>query len=1233
MRTRSQPISPSGFQSLETEPRKRKTRAATAAATSKVEKPKAQPKKAGKRGAKTVQKKASTDKQSISPLTDNPTDGAKNPNAGPDTAPSTALEMATPLKCKRKISSTRQSTMFSTQSESARMAAPRQQLNSGRSSGSPTVPPREVSLSTVEDPKPSPPAPILDFPSRISRIPGQVRGSPLDPFSSFSSSASRVQGSENKGPKQRPYSPKAFGSLPLAGSSQQLSPTPMSRHSVRSQAYSRVPSVLGNPENIVSQRRHSAQGLLSADQHLHQEGSQLKPGRRVASFDSLEAFKARQIAMAQERPSSIERVRQIVGAGPARAKSSLSWTASKKEETRTPLFSTNTPYLETATGTSGKEAGSARHDAGSFSASGPHNFSFSSSIPYPSTPFQDNGQYNQSIGVSTGSSDISPVPVALVGRWREPRVTRPTAVAAYRGRRPAATDTPAIIPRVAPQRSRMVSVGTQTSPEPSCDTPRCKDCHAVLKCPNKYMTRHSYDHSHATNENSRLTENKAATRKRGRQEQTDDDGSPSLKRREINDTPVARHSRRNVVPYSERQRRRVTESQGRIDKTVFRIPQLIEQNKSEREITDEEKEEDPYGDTEPAWDVLNQMRADAELIEQERPQHIEEAPQTPTRSSRMQGLLDSVPRTISKLVPAFLKSPSPRRRESFAPTPRPLGDSQLAPVHISPNNEMRDEAQPQQETNSPHMEYTLYPTSIDRQEVVPVVPSDESTSLEITYSNGATGQYESQVLEAPRTEAQTGEEQTGEERAVDEGQTKEQGIARKTGAKSEKKKRRKRKRSPSPEVIPHPPGCSYGFFTKYFEYDLSEFEESEYETDSSEDDSDTQTGPSGIRQAVPKSILRTRKRVRFDASPTDTPSKLRLRNEQARTPDARLPWQPAESPEDTYIENSPFNTTPSYDRQQSHPSTTARAIAARVQTPAASPQQFSTPNSEQQSERSHSTRNPTSPSPPQIIRPNPHGTFRLDYDMFSDDSDEEEEVAEEVRSTQTTGSEGTAIRSEATPAPEPRDTVQNNQRAGTNDEEASQRHPQTPRIMDHYRRLYDTPSSSLSPPPPPIFSQPWTRPPPPRPTPAHATLPGTPADPETLARLRSEVEKYKPKLPSGLRAASRYSSSPMSVSDHDESRFGAQHQPEIDGSPVKNLGAKLRVQDDASEKENVPLSVEQSADPHQLRWPEVRDYAHTLSVEPGSSRLVEEMWTDEDASSSFDLFSRQYDRYRLEREA
>lgn len=71
----------------------------------------------------------------------------------------------------------------------------------------------------------------------------------------------------------------------------------------------------------------------------------------------------------------------------------------------------------------------------------------------------------------------------------------------------------------------------------------------------------------------------------------------------------------------------------------------------------------------------------------------------------------------------------------------------------------------------------------------------------------------------------------------------------------------------------------------------------------------------------------------------------------------------------------------------------------------------------------------------------------------------------------------------------------------------------------------------------------WQQPPPPRPYPSHAALPptSTTGDTEALARARSQALRYTPVKPSGLRAASRLSSStigtPSDIGDGDEPLF------------------------------------------------------------------------------------------------
>lgn len=89
---------------------------------------------------------------------------------------------------------------------------------------------------------------------------------------------------------------------------------------------------------------------------------------------------------------------------------------------------------------------------------------------------------------------------------------------------------------------------------------------------------------------------------------------------------------------------------------------------------------------------------------------------------------------------------------------------------------------------------------------------------------------------------------------------------------SDTQTKKKRKRSPSPDVIPNPPGCSYGLDLNYFCYSS----ESE-----SEGEEEATTKPTPLLKSAVRNELRTEqhssKKVRFDASPEDTPSKKRGR--------------------------------------------------------------------------------------------------------------------------------------------------------------------------------------------------------------------------------------------------------------------------------------------------------------------------------------------------------------------
>jgi hypothetical protein len=106
--------------------------------------------------------------------------------------------------------------------------------------------------------------------------------------------------------------------------------------------------------------------------------------------------------------------------------------------------------------------------------------------------------------------------------------------------------------------------------------------------------------------------------------------------------------------------------------------------------------------------------------------------------------------------------------------------------------------------------------------------------------------------------------------------------------------------------------------------------------------------------------------------------------------------------------------------------------------------------------------------------------------------------------------------------------------------------------------------------------------------------PSTPSrvDQEALARVRSQAEKYKPKTPSGLRTASRYSS-PLTASPV------VNQQP-----PVETFG------DDDQFARDAQWLYEQCAtgDLQQLKWPEPNTLQKSLGVDDEIVRIVASVW-------------------------
>lgn len=180
---------------------------------------------------------------------------------------------------------------------------------------------------------------------------------------------------------------------------------------------------------------------------------------------------------------------------------------------------------------------------------------------------------------------------------------------------------------------------------------------------------------------------------------------------------------------------------------------------------------------------------------------------------------------------------------------------------------------------------------------------------------------------------------------------------------------KKRKRSPSPDVIPNPAGCSYGLDLDYFCYSS----DSEEEADVQPQQALPPTKPDALVKSAVRSAMRSEqasaKRVRFDASPEDTPSELRTR---PRATD-------------------PYTGRHFIGMGDAARVTTHGSLAAAPATPTPAPRvDLSTP------QRS-----------PGFI-PNKQGTFQLDYDAFSDDSESsgapspKSPAAKSVTETQTT---------------------------------------------------------------------------------------------------------------------------------------------------------------------------------------------------------------------------------------
>ncbi|PWY92086.1 hypothetical protein BO70DRAFT_348521 [Aspergillus heteromorphus CBS 117.55] len=597
----------------------------------------------------------------------------------------------------------------------------------------------------------------------------------------------------------------------------------------------------------------------------------------------------------------------------------------------------------------------------------------------------------------------------------------------------------------------------------------------------------------------------------------------------------------NIAPHSERRRRRAVEREGRIHSTVFRVSQLLDQQAADRQRQASELSASPSpfpqppqskfdfsidGDHSSNRGVEQNQTSAASSSEQ---LSTVQQPSTPERTHRgwnIRGLLNSVPRRFSRILHPF--GGSPERAEVSEPVPpqpsseritRTLRTQSSQPQPTVSENQVQTSRSPSEEPpkKRPRRSWSLFPTPIDRSLYLGDIYKKDTSNKNISKTEPATSS--SAPSESRSTEELpmplSVEEPKPQEPTVSDSQasvTRGREVTSQQASEAQETPK-KRKRSPSPDVIPNPPGCSYGMDLDYFCYSS----ESEDEQETSSRIEPKKTGilaKTAVRSAL-RSERPSSKKVRFDASPENTPSKLRQR---ARATD---PYR-----------GRHFIGMGSDSNSLSTPETPTRA-----------PDSAPAPALEVEDPRSR----------PGFV-PNTQGTFQLDYDAFSDDSE-------------SSGSAG------ASPAAN-----------------LSAPSPQTA-----------TPVAAQTPEPRPT----------PRPAPAFA-LPSTPAkiDDEALARARSQAEKYKPKTPSGLRTASRYSSPltatpdmvPMSVAATPVPASAAVPAPQSEHRPIEDFGDDEFAREAQWLYENCP-----SGDLRDLEWPQPVTYE-----EQGFSReaieFVNEVW-------------------------
>lgn len=296
-----------------------------------------------------------------------------------------------------------------------------------------------------------------------------------------------------------------------------------------------------------------------------------------------------------------------------------------------------------------------------------------------------------------------------------------------------------------------------------------------------------------TPDESPLTPTEEPSRKRNRL--SEDDPSPSKRHKLTLQTPPGFENRprgSSRRTYADRARRREAERNGRIDSTIYRVPELLAQQGEDARsgnstpLASHANEETsprgnrivPFSSLPPALPPTqnqNQNRTGwgqwffnsvTGLWRRGNVPQTAEVPQVAEPQRLVGNESSSSVATPSSAPPSsFIRSP----RNFESPTPRPRAAEQ--------NSRLTASARAPRVGQRRQYDYDLYPRGFD-------------PALLARMRAGAS---DTAGIDPPNSEEEL--------RAICERESK------------------KRKREPSPDVIPHPPGCSYGFDPAYFEID------------------------------------------------------------------------------------------------------------------------------------------------------------------------------------------------------------------------------------------------------------------------------------------------------------------------------------------------------------------------------------------------------------------------------